>query len=66
MLVRFENIEWDTSNDSDEFDNDEPIDLPTTVEREVDDDLDVENDGADWLSDEFGFCVFGFDYKVLS
>lgn len=44
------NIKWDTDG--------EDIDLPTRVEipYDIDDD-----EIADMLSDEFGFCVYGFD-----
>lgn len=63
MRVRFTNIEWDTGDDSTYAPS--SIDLPTTVEREIADDVDLDNEGADVLSDEFGYCVFSFDYILI-
>lgn len=57
MLVRFSDIVWDTDGES--------VDLPTTVELEGDSDIDLEDEGADVLSDEFGWCVASFAYEVL-
>ena len=62
MNIRFHNIQWDTSgDDSEQVD----VGLPTEVTLEVDDDLDVSTEGADVLSDKYGFCVFGFDYTKI-
>ena len=44
------NIKWDTDN--------EMIDLPAEVE--IPEEY-SEDEVADYLSDEYGFCVFGFD-----
>ena len=44
------NIKWDTDN--------EMIDLPTEVE--IPEEY-SEDDVADYLSDEYGYCVFNFD-----
>ena len=44
------NIKWDTDN--------EVVDLPTEVEIP---EGYSEDDIADYLSDEYGWCVFGFD-----
>jgi hypothetical protein len=52
MLIRFWDISWDTDG--------EDADLPTDVTLEVENDLDIANDGADVLSDKFGFLVEGF------
>ena len=57
MKIRLYNIDWDTDG--------EDIDLPQDVIREVENDFDIINDGADLLSDEYGWCVFGFDYEIL-
>mgnify|MGYP006886080720 CR=1 FL=1 len=57
MKVRFSNIHWDTDG--------EEVDLPTEVTMNVEDDLDVELQGADVLSDEYGWCIFGFNYEIL-
>ena len=66
MLVKFSDIQWDTSDSSDEI-NEAPIpELPKEVVLEVDADTDIEEEGADVLSDKYGFCVFGFSYEILS
>ena len=44
------NIQWDTDN--------EMIDLPTEVE--IPEDY-SEDEVADYLSDEYGYCIFNFD-----
>ena len=44
------NIKWDTDN--------EMIDLPTEVE--IPEEY-SEDEAADYLSDEYGYCVFNFD-----
>lgn len=59
MTVRFYNIQWDTDG--------EPTDLPTDVTIEdVDDDIDLAEEGCDVLSDKFGFCLYGFDYMIVA
>lgn len=50
------NIEWDTDGE----DADDIIGLPSWVE--IPSDVD-EDDIADYLSDVFGFCVFGFEIE---
>ena len=50
MVVR--NIKWDTDGDKEVFDS-----LPQEEEEFLD-------DVSDWLSDEYGFCHFGFDEPV--
>lgn len=49
------NIRWDTDG--------ETLDLPTEVIVEIDTNTDdVEEAISDALSDQIGFCHFGFDY----
>jgi len=48
-------IKWDTDG--------EDVELPDEMSFEVEDDFDVELEGADLLSDETGWCVFGFDFE---
>lgn len=64
MLIT--NISWDVS--SDKYDEDELDDyLGLPVEVELPDNIDP-NDAADWLSDEYGFCIISFsllDEKYL-
>lgn len=55
--VNFYNIDWDTDG--------EEIDLPTDVILTVDEDIDVFLEGADLLSDEYGFCVNSFSFQEL-
>jgi len=57
MKVRFFDIDWDT--------DDESVDLPREVVLDIDKDTDVVNEGADCLSDVYGWCVNGFNYEVL-
>lgn len=56
MLVT--NIDWDVDEDvyEDGYSEDD-LGLPTEVE--VPDDVDPD-DVADWLSDEYGFCINSF------
>ena len=55
--VNFYNIDWDTDG--------EEIDLPTDVVLTVDKDVEVSLEGADLLSDEYGFCVNSFNFQEL-
>lgn len=50
--VRFYDIKWDT--------DDVEIDLPTEVVLDVECTVDVLEEGADILSDKYGWCVFSF------
>ena len=57
-------IKWDIDCD--------PVDLPDEVnvtisssEVDLTDDELVSDFISDWLSDEYGFCHYGFDYKEL-
>lgn len=59
MKVRAFNIDWDTDN--------VPVTcLPKTCYVDLDDDQDPKEDLADVLSDQFGFCVKGCQYEILS
>jgi hypothetical protein len=58
MKVHFYNIDFDT-------DNQEVFDLPTELTLEVDSDVDVSLEGADYISDETGFCVNSFNFEIL-
>lgn len=59
-MVRFYDIEWDREADGEQ---DTETELPSAVTREVPDDFGIDERGADLLSDEFGFCVFGFRFQ---
>jgi hypothetical protein len=60
MIVRFCNIKWDTDGRSAKS-----LKLPSTVTVEIDDDCDIEEEGADLLSDQYGWCIRSLNYKVL-
>jgi len=57
MKVRFFNIVWDTDGES--------VDLPVSVVRDVPDETDFNEEAADLLSDEFGWCVSSVEFEVL-
>jgi len=59
--IRFYNIRWDTTDD--QHPDGQDASLPDEATIEVADDTDPEEDGANALSDEYGWCVFGFDYE---
>lgn len=56
MKVRFFNIQWDTDGANPE--------LPSEAVLEVAADTDVGADGADILSDKFGYCVSAFQFSL--
>lgn len=56
MLIRFYDIEWDVEK---------LRTLPTETVLEVEDDCEVSMEGADVLSDKYGYCVHGFEFEVL-
>ncbi len=59
MKVRFFDIVWE-----DDVEND---DLPSTFEMDdIDSALDLDSDGADFLSDLFDGCVLSFKYEIIS
>lgn len=53
--VIFTNITWDT-------DGHVVKSLPKTVELNIDVDLDVNLEGADILSDKYGYCLQSFNF----
>lgn len=66
--MRAMNIKWDVTDGAEDMakeDMDEILStLPTEVEipdNLIDDDGDFYSDISDWLSDEYGFCHFGFE-----
>ena len=62
-IASFFNIEWDTTSEDNSEDDVSPPDLPTYCQLEVDDDTDLDEEGADILSEEYGFCVFNFEWN---
>ena len=65
MKVRFTNIQWDTDGMSLEA-----CELPTETILEVDQEEDMnqylEDEGANLLSDQYGFCVDGCSFEIIS
>lgn len=58
---RFYHIQWDTDGVPPK-----KLNLPHEFEYETNDpEFDVENEGADVLSDEFGYCVKSFEFEQL-
>jgi hypothetical protein len=58
--VHVSNIIWDLDEE------DEEVDLPTELDIDVDDSLDLTNDLANVISDEYGFTIHGCDYQVAT
>lgn len=52
-MLKATNIEWDTDG--------KVVDLPNTVP--IPDELTDEDDISDYLSDEYGFCHYGFQIE---
>lgn len=72
-------IEWDTDDeDFDESSEDDILELPTTMEVPIEalleegetednvDDDDLEERIGDYLSDQTGFCHYGFSFERMS
>ncbi len=57
MKIRAFNIKYDTDG--------QKIDLPKEIVFDVEDDFDANEELADLISDETGFCVFGCEYKII-
>ena len=66
MLIHFYNVNWDVEEEVGslnelglETDFIEDVDIEDIDDDELDDFL------SDWLSDEYGYCHFGFDYEII-
>lgn len=60
------NIEWDTDDDDIDTEN---LDLPTEVDipdEVVAEQEDYEDAISDWLSDEYGFCHYGYELTIVA
>ena len=64
MVVR--NIKWDTDGDKEVFDSlPQEVVLPDYLTpSNYEGKEEFLDDVSDWLSDEYGFCHFGFDEPV--
>lgn len=64
VKVKCTEIQWDTDGDKELFKS-----LPQEVEITLDDCVEsdyLDDELADALSDEYGFCMFGFNYKIIN
>ena len=52
------NIDWDTDG--------EKVDLPSEVTFEMEDDEDPSLEGANAISDKYGWCVNGFSFEEIT
>ena len=55
--VKFTGIVWDTEG--------EEVQLPSVVILDVDADADMDEDGADILSDNYAWCVLSFKWELV-
>lgn len=55
--IKFSEIEWQTDG--------EEVELPSSVVLEVSDDFDVEENGADLLSDKYGWLVESYLWESV-
>ena len=61
VKVKIFNIEWDMDEDDDAV-------LPTEIVNEFDykgDNDELEETITDWLTDEYEYCHYGFDYEIM-
>ena len=60
-MVKIMNIKWDTESDGVTVPQ-EDLGLPTNIEIDDDKIESLDEDAVtDWLSNEYGYCVFGYD-----
>ncbi len=62
MRVRFFDIDWDMTE---ETRTPQDCGLPSECVLETDDDIDLAQDGADVLGQEYGWLVNGCSYEVV-
>ena len=60
-IVRLFDIRWDT-----DADDPSELGLPSEHLAIVEDDWNPEEEAADLLADQFGFCVFGCSFKLMA
>ena len=63
--MKIKNIKWDTDGDKKVLAHlPKEVEIPKDMSQSNFDDQDEWLDAiADWLSDEYGFCHFGFDVE---
>ena len=64
MTVKCTEIQWDTDRDK-RLLKKLPKNITLTIEDYCDGD-DLDDVIADMLSDEYGFCLFGFNYEIIN
>ena len=57
-IIHFSNICWDTDGID--------VDLPSEAVFDVDDDDVAVSDGADFLSNKYGFCVMSYSSELTT
>lgn len=57
MIIKFKNIKYETDG--------QKIKLPRAIELDVLPDINIEEEGADMISNETGFLVNSFEYEVI-
>lgn len=58
MIIKFKNIKYETDG--------QKVKLPKTIQLDVLADVDIEQEGADMISNETGWLVNSFEYEVLN
>ncbi|MDD6104176.1 MAG: hypothetical protein PUB73_06170 [Bacteroidales bacterium] len=65
--VRIFNIDWDTDNEViPELPTEINVELSEPLGFSIKDEEELANFLSDYISDTYGFCHFGFDYKIIS
>ena len=61
MKIKVTNIVYDTESDGEIHD----VDLPTEMTLDIPNNVDIEDEIADVISDKTGWCVEGYNYEIL-
>lgn len=63
MQIKIKNIKWDIDDNENSA---AKLNLPTEIIEEFNcnDKEELDDMISNWLSDSFGYCHFGFDYKI--
>lgn len=64
ITVKRTEIQWDTDGDK-KLLKKLPKNVTITIEDYCEGD-DIDDTIADMLSDEYGFCLFGFNYEIIN
>lgn len=59
LAIRIYNIAYDTDGEDD-------IELPTEFVVTVEDNEDVEDQLSDYITEQTGFCHFGFEFEEIA